>query len=82
MDAEEGPLFDWVESSAVREIDANFRDTFCLNPEDSKLQITRFFETAADNGGGMRGCYAHSGPIAFSDEIDYFAVCHDLGKWI
>jgi hypothetical protein len=78
MDIDEGPSFDWVESSAVSEINANFESTFCHNPEDSKLQITRFYEIVEENGGDREKCCVHDGPLVFPEDIKKAAVCWSL----
>jgi hypothetical protein len=80
MNAEQESCSDWDESSTICEIDANFGDTFCQNPEDSKLQVTRFL--ADDDGNGKLGYSIHPNPIAFSDDVEFFAVCLHLAKLI
>jgi hypothetical protein len=75
MNSEQESCSDWDESSTICETDANFRDTFCQNPEDSKLRVTRFYDTLADNdGNGKLGYCVHPRPITFSGEIEFFAV--------
>jgi hypothetical protein len=78
MDIDDRPSFDWVESSAVSEINANFENTFCRNPEDSKLQITRFYEIVEENGGERERCCVHDGPLVFPEDINKAAVCWSL----
>jgi hypothetical protein len=76
MSAEQEVCSDWDESSTVCEIDASFTDTFCQNPEDSKLHVTRFHKIVAEQDGhGKLGSFMHCSPITFSDEIEFFAVC-------
>lgn len=41
---------DWVESSVINDIDADFKNTFCLAEKDSDLQINRFCEPIVENG--------------------------------
>jgi hypothetical protein len=76
MNVEEDSCFDSDESTAVSENDANFRDTFCQNPEDSKLQVTRFYDCIVDDSGNERPkYYVRPEPITFADEIEDLAVC-------
>jgi hypothetical protein len=83
MNVEEDSCFDSVKQSAVCDIDSNFKDTFCQNPEDSRLQVTRFYDNVADDSGiGNLGYCTYARPITFSDEIEYLAVCLHLAKLI
>ncbi len=66
---------EWDRSTLVNENHANFRDTFCQDPADTKLQLTRFYENIAEDGNERPGYCVHPSPIIFSDQIEYYAVC-------
>jgi hypothetical protein len=74
MNSDQESCSEWDRSTLVNENYANFRDTFCQDPADSKLQVTRFYENIAEDGNERPGYCVHPSPITFSDQIEYYAV--------
>jgi hypothetical protein len=75
MDLDSEPYFDWVESSVSADVDANFGNTFCQNPDDSRLQVIRFPKSTDNKGEDGVDPYVVEETIIFPDEIDELVVC-------
>ena len=76
MDKKSALFSDWDGSSLTSEIDEDLTNTFCTCPEDSRLEITRFYDQVPDNNeNGMRGVSGQPRSIVGFAELDYLAVC-------
>ncbi len=74
MEIEKAETFDWVESSILEEIDVDFTKTFCRDPADSDLQVSRFCERINDIEKDWRGHSVWRNSISSLTELQHFAV--------
>ena len=73
MDSKACSLSDLDGSSLFSEVDEEFADTFCPNPEDSRLEITRFPDKSTDTNANEKE-QKQCEPICFVEQLESLAV--------
>jgi hypothetical protein len=76
MDKKSALFSDWDGSSLTSEIDEDLTNTFCTCPEESRLEITRFYDQVPGNDEkGMGGASGQPRSVVGFAELEYLAVC-------
>jgi len=81
MDSKPCSLSDLDGTSLYSELDEEFADTFCANPEDCSLEITRFPSKSTDTNADEKE-HRQCEQICFVDQLEVFAVrTLELGRY-